>query len=238
MSTIANPVLDRAQLVRDVAQEKHMGSNNDINESESETWDGTLREGRNEFTLDIEGIDFHIVYDRVSTGTADAAAATRRDGVESTAGRVAHPETQGAAAGIPIPTTRVERVDDEPSHGEVPGTAAHDIRSQDAAADEMVVATEDGTKRSSRPGNDEQTAEGRTPMPQVPITRVELVDGEPSHGDVPGTAAHDIRKEDAIPDEMEVVPEASIKYAFDREEAICATQSCADGGLEDVGFNG
>ena len=207
MSTIANPVVDRAQLVRDVAHEKHVGSNNDIDESDSETWDGSLREGRNEFTLDIEGIDFHIVYDCASTGTGDAAAATRRDGVESTAGRVAHPDTHGTAAGAPIPTTRVERVDDKPSHGEVPGTAAHDIRSQDAAADEMVVATDDGTKRSSRPAEVDQTAEGRTPMPEVPITRVELVDGEPSHGDVPGTVAHDIRKEDAVPDEMEVVPE-------------------------------
>ena len=68
-------------------------------------------------------------------------------------------------------------------------------------------ATEDGTKRSSRPGNDDQTAEGPTPMPEVPITRVELVDDEPSHGDVPGTAAHDVRKQDAVPDEMELVPE-------------------------------
>ena len=136
MSTIANPVVDRAQLVRDVAQEKHVGSN-EINESEA--WDGILREGRNEFTIDIEGIDFHLVYDCARTGTADAAAATRRDGLESTVGGITHPETQGTAAGVPIPTTRVERVDDEPSHGEVPGTAAHDIRSQDAVADEMVV---------------------------------------------------------------------------------------------------
>ena len=68
--------------------------------------------------------------------------------------------------------------DDEPSHGEVPGTAAHDMRSEDAVADEMVIATDDGTTRSSRPGNVDHTAEGQTSMPAVPITRVELVDDE------------------------------------------------------------
>ncbi len=35
----------------------------------------------------------------------------------------------------PIPTTRVERVDDQPSYGEVPGTEAYSKRAQDAVPD-------------------------------------------------------------------------------------------------------
>ena len=196
-----NPVLDRAQLVGEVAQEH--AENNEANES----WDGTLREGRNEFVLDIEGIDFHIIYDQASNGTVEPPSASTGDGPEHTAGKGTGSETPETPGGVPIPTTRVERVDDEPSHGEVPGTAAHDIRSEDASADEMVVVDDDGTKQSSRPGNVDHTANEQTSMPEVPITRVELVDDQPSHGDVPGTAAHDMRKEDAVPDEMEVIPE-------------------------------
>jgi len=43
---------------------------------------------------------------------------------------------------IPIPITRVERVDDEPSHGEVPGTEAYDMRTADAEPDQFAVIPE------------------------------------------------------------------------------------------------
>ncbi|KAL6908453.1 hypothetical protein GGI43DRAFT_144282 [Trichoderma evansii] len=41
----------------------------------------------------------------------------------------------------------------------------------------------------------------------VPKTRVELVDNEPSYGEVPGTEAYEKREQDAEPDEIAVVPE-------------------------------
>lgn len=58
-------------------------------------------------------------------------------------------------------------------------------------------------------------SEGHTPRPQsraaspVPRTRVERVDSSAQHGDVPGTSAYTKREQDAVPDEMEVIPEGS-----------------------------
>ena len=99
-----------------------------------------------------------------------------------------------------IPITRVEKVDNDPSYGQVPGTAAYDMRTQDAEPDVLAVIPEDGGSGSgSRASNDDRPlTPGGTPIPK---TVVEKVDFErPSHGEVPGTAAHDIRKADAVPD--------------------------------------
>ncbi|KAF2139910.1 uncharacterized protein K452DRAFT_335843 [Aplosporella prunicola CBS 121167] len=48
----------------------------------------------------------------------------------------------------PIPTTRVEKVDDEPSHGDVPGTAAYEMRQADAVPDMILKAPEGGNEGS------------------------------------------------------------------------------------------
>ncbi|KAL8797017.1 MAG: hypothetical protein Q9195_000788 [Heterodermia aff. obscurata] len=100
----------------------------------------------------------------------------------------------------PIPTTRVEKVDDTESHGEVPGTEAYRMRIQDAVPDELEIVPEGkGSRRNSAQLEPDRTATpGGTPIPR---TVVEKVDPEsPSHGDVPGTPAHAIRKADAVPD--------------------------------------
>ena len=141
-------------------------------------WDRTLREGRNEFWIDVEGIDFHVVYDKATASTAPPASTTQLDTTTDT------PD---------IPKTRVELVDDEPSHGDVVGTEAHEIRRGDAVPDEVEVIPESTSSIGESP---------------IPKTRVELVDDEPSHGDVPGTEAHDMRKGDAAPDEVEVIHES------------------------------
>ena len=52
-------------------------------------------------------------------------------------------------SGSPIPKTRVERVDDEPAHGEVPGTEAHALRERDAQPDEIALIPSDDDKSSS-----------------------------------------------------------------------------------------
>ena len=108
----------------------------------------------------------------------------------------------------PIPRTRVERVDDEPRHGETPGSPAYDMRRQDAVPDELEIVPE-GTlsKRSSSSSLQPPLSPA---CPPVPLTVVEKVDpASPSHGEVPGTAAYEQRQADAAPD---VVLKASDSY--------------------------
>src|ERR1700761_5913410 len=58
-----------------------------------------------------------------------------------------------------IPTTRVERVDDEAAHGEVPNTPAYNLRLQDAVPDEIEVIPEGSRSRAST--NASQRSRGR-----------------------------------------------------------------------------
>ena len=98
-----------------------------------------------------------------------------------------------------VPTTRVERTDDTPRHGEVPGTAAHDMRRQDAVPDEFEVVPESNNNNSD--DGSYQT---------IPKTVVEKVDPEGrSHGDEPGTVAYDLRKADALPDAVNKAPDVT-----------------------------
>ena len=112
-------------------------------------------------------------------------------------------QSTGSVASIPV--TRVERVDDQPSHGEVPGTAAYKQRTQDAVPDEVEIVPEGQRSRSSslavgggRPST--PRSPGGTPVPRTIVEKVEP--DHPSHGEVPGTAAFDMRKADAEPDEV------------------------------------
>ncbi|KAG6059302.1 hypothetical protein E4U32_004139 [Claviceps aff. humidiphila group G2b] len=91
-----------------------------------------------------------------------------------------------------IPKTRVEKLDSNPSHGEVPGTEAHRQREADAQPDEITVLGD----------IEEHLEEASTP---IPITRVEKVDSNPSYGEVPGTEAYRQREADAQPDEIAVL---------------------------------
>ncbi|KAI9825633.1 MAG: hypothetical protein M1832_000977 [Thelocarpon impressellum] len=97
----------------------------------------------------------------------------------------------------PVPFTRLEKIDSRPSYGETPGTEAYNKRVQDAVPDEVeVVARSRGHSRSST--RDEGHGVG-----PIPITVVEKIEPEkPSHGDVPGTEAHNKRLADAVPDQV------------------------------------
>lgn len=103
------------------------------------------------------------------------------------------PSTPG---GQPIPLTIVERVDDKPAHGEVPGTPAHAKHAADAVPDLLIRSGSRSRSNSTR--SRANSTPGDLP---IPITRVERVDSEPRHGEVPGTEAYDKRKGDAKPDE-------------------------------------
>ncbi|KAF2211639.1 hypothetical protein CERZMDRAFT_42677 [Cercospora zeae-maydis SCOH1-5] len=115
----------------------------------------------------------------------------------------------------PIPITRVERVDDEPAHGEVPGTPAYSLRTQDAVPDEIEIVPEGRRSRSatlqiagrsrgnsaasiSSTGSRPMTP-GGTPIPKLIVERV---DDKPAHGEVEGTEAYAKRMADATPDEV------------------------------------
>ncbi|KAI9732071.1 MAG: hypothetical protein M1818_007666 [Claussenomyces sp. TS43310] len=114
--------------------------------------------------------------------------------------RTSRPSTPG---GKPIPTTVVEKIDaSSPGHGEVPGTSAHEMRRADAVPD-LVLRTPEG---SPSPSNISRPRAGSTPgdLP-IPITKVEKVDSEPRHGEIPGTEAYEMREGDAEPDIVEVV---------------------------------
>jgi len=112
-------------------------------------------------------------------------------------------DAQSAASahgGSPVPTTRVERVDDQPAHGEVPGTEANKMREADAQPDEIAVIPEDGTESHSTENSE-----------KVPATVVE---------EAPGAMGHrsqefvDKRQADAPPDVV-VSPSAEEKGEVD-----------------------
>jgi len=113
----------------------------------------------------------------------------------------------------PIPITRVERVDVEPSYGEVPGTDAYKMRVQDAVPDEVEVVPEGNRSRSTSrvSGTERPLTPGGTPIPKTVVEKVDPA--EPSHGDVPGTHAYEVRAADAVPDVVVKVPQAPDKNA-------------------------
>lgn len=120
------------------------------------------------------------------------------------------PERPGGSAS-PIPTTRVERVDDEPAHGEVPNTLAYNMRRQDAVPDEIEVVPEGARSRSGTRSRAMSTlsSSSRSHTPgdsSVPKTVVERVDDKPAHGEVDGTLAKEMRSADAEPDEVRKAP--------------------------------
>jgi hypothetical protein len=123
---------------------------------------------------------------------------------------------------LSIPVTRVEKVDDEPRHGEVPGTAAYNIRTQDAVPDEIEIVP-DGTRSRSTSRvseSDRPVTPGGTPVPHLVVEKVDP--SAPSHGDVPGTDAYDMRTADAQPDEVKKAP-ASSSAPLERKYSIPAS---------------
>jgi hypothetical protein len=100
--------------------------------------------------------------------------------------------------GSPVPLTRVEKVDSEPSYGEVPGTDAYKMRVEDAQPDQIAVMPEDESTKPKGPPIDRPLTPGGHP---IPITVVERVDtSSATRRGLPGTSTHHIHKADAEPD--------------------------------------
>lgn len=101
--------------------------------------------------------------------------------------------------GSPIPKTVVEKIDStSPSHGEVPGTTAHSMRQADAVPDVILQSP-----KAKAAFGDSSPASASSPGVSIPKTVVTKVDEQPSHGEVPGTEAFNMRTEDATPDVVE-----------------------------------
>ncbi|KAK2744605.1 hypothetical protein FQN57_004210 [Myotisia sp. PD_48] len=100
----------------------------------------------------------------------------------------------------PIPRTRVEKVDFDPSYGENPGSLAYEQRLSDSVPDEIVVI--DGTDNMQPTSPTPELQITRTSSP-IPSTIVEKVDPSlASYGEEPGTDAYESRKADAPPDHI------------------------------------
>ncbi|KAL8667333.1 MAG: hypothetical protein Q9168_007297 [Polycauliona sp. 1 TL-2023] len=113
----------------------------------------------------------------------------------------------------PIPTTRVEKVDDRQSHGEVPGTEAYNIRQQDAVPDELEVVgdtSKPSSRRTSQSRPDRVSTPGGTPIPRTVVEKIDP--NTPSHGDIPGTEAFNMRQADAVPDVILQSPDAKSSF--------------------------
>ena len=99
----------------------------------------------------------------------------------------------------PVPRTRVEKVDDCPRYGEVPGSPAYLNRASDAVPDEVEVV-------GDRPlHKDEEAHSTRNSINASPVPRtvVEKIDpSEASYGETPGTPAYEARMADSAPDSI------------------------------------
>ncbi|OAT09125.1 hypothetical protein BDBG_04684 [Blastomyces gilchristii SLH14081] len=106
----------------------------------------------------------------------------------------------------PIPRTRVEKIDNSPSYGEVPGSPAYETRGLDAVPDEIEIL---GNGPPSRPGSRASTRATLDPK-MVPRTIVEKIDpSSPSYGEEPGTRAYESHKADSAPDMIFKIQEHS-----------------------------
>ena len=138
-------------------------------------------------------------------GTEDPGAKDLADTSESED----HFSDAQSAPQSPVPKTRVEKVDGEPSHGEVPGTDAYRQREGDAVPDEVaIIEKEDKNETSSATaGSDSSLA---TPPSGQPIPKTVV---EESSGSVGGHSEEFLekRKADAEADEIVRADEAEAR---------------------------
>ncbi|KIX07655.1 uncharacterized protein Z518_02308 [Rhinocladiella mackenziei CBS 650.93] len=126
----------------------------------------------------------------------------------------------------PIPKTRLEKVDDDPSYGEVPGTPAYEKRIQDAVPDEVEIIPEGRlSKRSSQLLEPPTTPGGSV----IPRTVVEKVDPEsPSYGEVPGTSAYLQRQMDSAPDVILKSPKPGERSSYSEDDTTSRPRSTSN----------
>lgn len=87
-----------------------------------------------------------------------------------------------------------------------------------ASSDENDHFSDASEGRNSRGPGHAHSASSSSNSP-VPITRVERVDDEPRYGEVPNTEAYHKRAQDAVPDEVEIIPDGQRSRASSRLRA-------------------
>ncbi|KAK3617675.1 hypothetical protein LTR56_025142 [Elasticomyces elasticus] len=102
------------------------------------------------------------------------------------------------------------------------------IQTQDPGAHELSGSEDEHFSSASEGDNNDHNTPHHHPhqnpnrlsTPATPITRVERVDSTPAYGEVPGTHAYSIRTADAVPDEVEIVPEGARSRSGTRSRAM------------------
>ena len=106
----------------------------------------------------------------------------------------------------------MERVDASSAPpGGLHGTSPHHVHKADAEPDVILDSSE--ARSISPEALRSRVASNLGDMP-IPVTEVEKVDSMPSHGEVPGTDAYEMRKGDAEPDIMEEVGDVPGKKSY------------------------
>lgn len=89
-------------------------------------------------------------------------------------------------------------MDDQPSHGEVPGTEAYKMREEDAQPDEIAIAPENSPARS-------QSISSHTTVPAT------LVEEAPGDGPGPHSAAFEEKRKADAPADVVLDAQGDIK---------------------------
>jgi hypothetical protein len=93
-----------------------------------------------------------------------------------------------------VPKTRVEKVDDEPSYGEVPGTEAYEKRTGDAVPD-VIAIIPDAEADTKVPSPLESSTPGGYPVPKTVVDETADEEGSRTHH-----FHEEAHKADAVPD--------------------------------------
>ncbi|KAK3395865.1 hypothetical protein B0T20DRAFT_47398 [Sordaria brevicollis] len=89
------------------------------------------------------------------------------------------------APSSPIPITRVERVDDKPAYGEVPGTQAYAMREGDAKPDEFAIIPDPDAKLSTEDHDERRpSTPGGRPIPKTVVEETPDSAGAVTHPEV------------------------------------------------------
>lgn len=89
------------------------------------------------------------------------------------------------APASPIPRTRVERVDDKPAYGEVPGTQAYAMREGDAKPDEFAIIPDPDAKLTAEDHDERRpSTPGGRPIPKTVVEETPDSAGAVTHPEV------------------------------------------------------
>lgn len=130
------------------------------------------------------------------------------------------------APSSPVPKTRVERVDLEPAHGEVPGTEAHRIREEDAKPDEIAIAPDSTSLPSEQdsPPSDSSSASHTPPKTVVS----ETTGSTGPHSEEFQERLEEAHKADAIPDAVTQVDDVAEGEETDATSPVESSAGYAD----------